>query len=234
MSHLSKTGSGLSLQEFLDPGVITLRLVCAPQGPQRQAAVVIDMPVIGINGEGLIVGFDSSAEVFQIGKGETKIVIGVAIGTLQPQRPAIIGNGACWLAETTVGNATIVIGHGIIGRQGKGLCVIVQSQVKAPLVKIGIASQEIGASILGMRRQVGGEMLNDLLQVLRIADVTQVRIVSPVHLVPPVSYVVQIGTVRCRYPLLEVPARSCSSFSFSFFTSPSYDSWLTILLNWVR
>jgi hypothetical protein len=51
------------------------------------------------------------------------------------------------------------------------------------LIEVGVAAQEIRARILRIGVELGGQMLNDLPQVLRIAQVLQVRLVQPIHYV---------------------------------------------------
>src|SRR5439155_13544538 len=96
----------LAPKQHLDLVVVTPSVVSASQRPEGKAPIVIRVPVVGIDGEGLGVGMHSRFELTQIRHREPEIVVCVPVRAVQRQRLTIVLNRPLWVTQATIRNAT--------------------------------------------------------------------------------------------------------------------------------
>src|SRR5262245_13498872 len=137
----------LAPNQLLDLCIVTYGIFPAPQCPEGKGAIVIRVPVMGIDEDGLCIGLYGCFELPQIGEREPEIVVSVTVCLVQCQRLTIILNRPCWVSQTAIRDAPVVVGNRVVRGQLERTRVVVSCQVEATLIEVGVPAQKIHARI---------------------------------------------------------------------------------------
>src|SRR5688572_18885670 len=111
------TTSHLAPDQFSNLLVIAPGLFPASQCPEGKAAIVIGVPVMGIDGDGLRVGLYGCCELAEVGERESEIVVSVAVSLIQRQRLTIVLKRPRRVAQAAIRDAPVVVGNRVVRGQ---------------------------------------------------------------------------------------------------------------------